>query len=647
MHYPVLFTPADIGRVTIKNRLIMTAAGCELTTEDGEITEGYLAYYEARAKGGVGAIITELMQVDPDTGVMNRNQVRLWDDSCVAQLEKLARRIHPYDCKVFVQLQHPGNVAKPQNLRVTPPVSASDVSNLIYQQPIRPMTVEEIHTLTDRFAQAALRVKQAGIDGVEIHAAHFYLLHQFLSPYFNHRTDEYGGSLENRLRIVKEILEKTRKLTGPEFPILVRVSAEEYFPQGGYHLDEGIEICKKLEEYGADAINVTVAGTGCKYGQSLEPISFPQGWRKHIPAAVKKFVSIPVIGVAMIRDPDYAQRMVEKGYMDFVGSARNYVADPEWANKVAEGRTDQLRRCISCLRCIQGIVAGESISCSVNPLCGREDSAAQIAVDGEGRLVVILGGGPAGMQAAVTAAQRGFSVRLYEAEKQLGGQLKLAATAPNKEKIFWFIEYLRGEMARLGVEVRLGCSPTQEELENLHPYGIIDATGAVPVVPRSMAVIPGYVFTPDQVLSGQAAFCDAHIVIVGSGMTGLETAEYLTAQGNMVTLVEMGDKVAPQAYGTQIMDVMKHLEVANTVVMTSTALEEICEGYVKLRKVDSGVVTNLPADGVVLSLGVRPAKPYGDRLAGLAQRVFTVGDACRSGRIIDATRTGYDAACQL
>lgn len=647
MKYPTLFSPARIGGVELKNRLVMTAAGCELTTEKGEITEGYLAYYEARAKGGVGAIITELMQVDPTTGVMNRKQVRMWEDGCIEQLKKLAQRVHRYDCRIFIQLQHPGNVAKPQNLEQRIPVSSSDVSNLIYQQPIRPMTVDEIHALTDRFADAALRAKQAGIDGVELHAAHFYLLHQFLSPYFNHRTDEYGGSLENRLRILKEIMEKTRAKVGPDYPILVRVSAEEYLPQGGYHLDEGIEICKKLEEYGVDAINVTVAGTGCKYGQSLEPISFRQGWRKHIAAAVKRFVHVPVIGVAVIRDADYAERMVKEGYMDFVGSARNYVADPDWANKVAAGQEKQVRKCISCLKCIQGIVAGESISCSVNPLCGREKSAAQVAKDGAGRLVVVLGGGPAGMQAAVTAASRGFSVRLYEAEAELGGQLKLAAAAPNKEKIRWFTDYLMGEMARLGVEVSLDHSPTLKELEALHPYGIIDATGAVPLVPRSMAAIPGFVFTPDQVLSGQVSFEDRHVVVVGSGMTGLETAEYLTARGNMVTLIEMGDKVAPQAYGTQIMDVMKHLEIANTVVMTSTALQEICDGYLKLRNVKTDCITSLPADAVVLSLGVRPAKPYGENLNGLAKRVITVGDACRSGRIVDATHTGYDAACQL
>ncbi len=642
MEYNILRSPHQIGNMTIKNRVIMTAAGCEMATTDGEITEAYLAYYEARAKGGVGAIITELMQVDPDTGVMNHNQVKAWSDASIPELKKLADRIHQYDCRVIVQLQHPGNMTHSGNLQGRTPVSASAQSNLIYDQPVREMTIEEIQRLITRFADSIYHAKQAGIDGVEIHAAHFYLLHQFLTPFFNHRQDDYGGSFENRLRILRDILRAAREKVGSDYPILVRVSVEEYLPEGGYHLNEGIRICRAVEEAGASAINVTCAGSGCKYGQSLEPASFRQGWRKHLSKAVKQFVSIPVIGVATVRDPDYAEKLLQDGYMDFVGSARNHIADPQWTNKAFSGKRADIRKCISCLKCIQGVVQGEGIQCSVNPLCGREGMSAPERVT-DNKSVVVLGGGPAGMQAAITASQRGFRVTLYERSDALGGQLRLAGAAPHKEAIRDFIAYLTGELRKNEVCTVLKHAPTLDELKELSPYAIIDATGAVPLVPKVFAGHEGFVVTPDKILDGRLCFNDMNIVIVGSGMTGLETAEYLIQSNNMITIIEMNDKIAPAAYGSQVRDITKYLDIANTVIMTSTALNTIENGYITVKDVPTGEISSIPADVVILSLGVRPECAYGDALKSVATHVIAVGDAVKSGRIVDAVTAGSDA----
>ncbi|MBR1780323.1 MAG: FAD-dependent oxidoreductase [Oscillospiraceae bacterium] len=645
--YHNLFSEGRIGRLTLKNRLVMTAAGCEMTDPNGRITEDYIAYYEARAKGGVGAIITELVQVDPETGVMNANQVQIWNDDCIPGLRALADRIHQYDCRLFLQMQHPGNVTTPEKLRGNTPVSASDVSNLIFPQPVRPMTVEEIHALTERFGDGALRAQRAGVDGVELHAAHFYLIHQFLSPYFNKRTDEYGGSRENRARFLKEIIENIRKKCGDDFAILVRISVEEFLPSGGYHLNEGIEICKLVERYGADAINVTVAGTGCRYGQSLEPVSYRQGWRRHHAAAVRRSVGIPVIGVAVVREPAFAEQMLTEGDVDFVGSARAFLADPEWGSKAQNGQEQDIRRCISCLKCIQGIVQGEGIGCSVNPACGREAAANQTRCDGAHRRVVVIGGGPAGMQAALTAAKRGFAVTLLEQQEHLGGQLFLAAQAPHKEKYHWYIQYMARQLEAQAVDVRTCVTADADLIASFDPWAVIDASGATPIIPEHFGANQPFVHTPDEILSGKVTLENRNVVIVGAGMTALETAEYLCERDNFVTLIARSDRIARNAYATQVTDVTKHLDAHDVVYLTSTVPERVEDGSVVLRDARTGEHTTLPADAVVLALGVRNSGMLSQSLRERFPRVYTIGDAQKSGRIFDAVSAGYAAALGL
>lgn len=488
MQYKRLFTAGQIGACHIKNRFVMTAMGCGLAELDGTLGEPLLAYYRERARGGVGMLVTEVTRVNEEHGCMDHRQIRASHDKFIPELRKLADCVHEFDCRVFVQLHHPGNVTYPGMNHGRVPVSASNVPSRIRKQEIHSLTVEEIKELVRGFAEAARRAKEAGIDGVEIHAGHFYLIHQFLSPYFNKRTDEYGGSTENRSRFLLEIIAAIRKICGDGYPVIARLSVEDYLGDEGYHLNEGLKIARLLEEAGVDAIDVTAAGNGGTRSQSLEPTSYQQGWRRHLGAAVKRSVNVPVIAVSVVRDPGFAEELLEKGQTDFVGSGRCYLADTEYVAKIQNQREGEIRRCISCLRCIENIKDELPIVCSVNPDCGAESEQREYMRDGNARKVVVLGAGPAGLEAARVAGERGFDVRLYEKSAKLGGAMYLASKVPYKDKMLWFVDCEQRQCEKLGVHIHRNAELTVDQIKMQQPYAVIDATGAVPVAPCS---IPG------------------------------------------------------------------------------------------------------------------------------------------------------------
>ena len=322
--YEKLFSPGAIGTLTIPNRIVMTAASASLSQPDGTMTEDMLAYYEARAKGGVGLIITEMVCVDEARGVLFPRELNAAREDKIPAFRALAERVHPYGTKIFAQLFHPGANADPKLNPHLPLVSASDGRGK-KRGTAQAATREDIQEIVQKFGQAARRIKESGMDGVEVHAAHHYFLHSFLSPVTNHRTDEYGGSLENRTRILREVVEAIRAACGRDFPLMFRISLEEYIGREGYHADTGIQICQMLASWGVDAINVTASGTDSKLSQSVEPMYYPQGWRKHLPKAVKRTVPLPVVSVALIRDPAYGEKLLEEGVLDFVASARSHL----------------------------------------------------------------------------------------------------------------------------------------------------------------------------------------------------------------------------------------------------------------------------------------------------------------------------------
>ena len=483
MKYEKLFTPIKIGNVEIKNRLVMAPMLMDFGQFDGRTTEMLMDYYEERAKGGTGLIITEITRVNDRTGGAAFAQLGMSHDYQIEGMSELAERIHSHGAKLFVQLHHPGRQNMGLLIDTLPLSIACDkalpffkdmlykvvpAGKMLMEKHIVPRVVSpskcensyfsdgnnrglrksEIKALIKDFIAAAVRVKKAGCDGVQLHASHGYLLQQFLSPNTNKRTDEYGGCLENRMRFILEIIEGIKKECGEEFPIIVRLTVDECYEKvgqkgKGYTLEEGVEMAKRLEKAGVDAVDVSSASYDA-FNYWLEPTSFECGWRKYMAAAVKKAVSIPVIAANLIRSPEQAEAQLQEGTQDMISLGRPHIADPHWANKVYEGREEDVKRCICCLYCIESMqnnaYIGDHGYCAVNPFVGSESYT--LPENGNGKEIVVVGSGPAGLTAAELLARRKFKVTLFEKENVLGGQIDLAVKPPHKDKLYWCIEDL-------------------------------------------------------------------------------------------------------------------------------------------------------------------------------------------------------------
>lgn len=686
----MLFTPAKIGNCEIRNRIVMPPMHMGMGRFDGHTTEKMMNYYEERAKGGAGLIILEITRVNDKTGAAAFAQPSASDDSVIPGLAELASRLHKHGAKFFVQLHHPGrqNVGLlvgtvPMSIKaealtkglygkmlykLTPKAAPFLLNNNIVPSSaapsacepahfaggrVRALTHEEIKGLEQDFINAAVRVKTAGCDGVELHAAHGYLIQQFFSPVTNQRTDEYGGSFENRTRFITNIINGIREKCGRDFPLIVRLTVDECYdrigqPGKGYGLDEGVRIAKYLETLGIDAIDVS-SGNYDTFNYWLEPVTFEPGWRKHMAKAVRDAVNIPVIAANLIRSPEQAETQLEEGYQDFVALGRPQIADPHWANKAKDGKT--ILRCICCLNCIESMTEnayhGGHGECSVNPFVGFEGE--ELNKNGDGKKVVVVGAGAAGLTAAYVLALRGFSVTVLEKSETPGGQLKLASAPPKKDKIAWLIEDLTAICADNGVEIKYGVTATAEMIGEMKPYAVITATGSKPVTP----VFGGeYTYedlvTFEDVLTGKVVLKDKNVAVIGSGMTGLETTEKLNEDGCKTTVIEMAGTVAPGTWMQHTDDILPKLAEHGTEIKTGERLCAIYKDKIVTANVKTGEKTELPVDAVVLALGSAPVNALYEQLlaAGIAN-VYNVGDSAKVGRIQNATSTAYKAALAI
>lgn len=655
--------PLQIGRMTVKNRIIFPPMNTNLTSEEGYVTPELEEYYVRRARGGVGMIVLEASTIDASS----RNHPRqplLYDRRHVAGWARLVERLHRYDVRVSVELVHYGSEAS-----IPPRESPSGISKY-KDDPGSILTKERIRQIQRQFAYSARLAKQAGMDCITLHACHGYLLAEFLSPVFNQRTDEYGGSFENRCRFLMETIDLCRKEVGPVFPIIVRFSADEFI-EGGRGMEESVELAKALETRGVDAIDIS-AGQPSAYLMTTPPYCLLQGRKLLVPysAAIKKAVKVPVFTAIGIREPEEVEEILKEGMADMVSLGRPQLADPDYVNKVLSGKGDTIRHCLSCEFCLDTLDDDRHICCAVNPETGREQEFHKITPAETKKRVVVVGGGPAGMEAARVSKLRGHEVILVEKGGELGGTLNAAKVPPHKDRIGRLVEWYRREIRELGIEVRLNTEITEENLDELKPDAAILAAGAhyIKRIPGSDGPI---VINAIQALTNPEQV-GKRIVIVGGGSAGAEVADYFSGAGislsvkgadkpggkvlyqeekvaepsdRDITIVEMLPSICSDVDVFCKDLVLTTLKVNGVKMNPGCRVDEINDRGVRAFQMEQQKELFFPADTVILAGGLRCN--YENGFADKDYPVIRVGDAIRAGKIKDAVYTAYYKAMEI
>ena len=639
--YGRLFSPVRIGRVEIRNRVAMTAMGVNLAAAGGGMSDDIIAFYEARARGGVGLILSGVCRVMDGAGASEACQLAARNGGDLQGLERLMDAVHKYGARMFIQLHHPGrNFA----LSAEQPVSASAVENPVTGKTPRALTVPEIEQIEQTFVNGAHIAQMAGADGVELHGAHGYLINSFLSPYLNRRDDRYGGSFENRMRFLLEIIAGIRATCGKGFPLGVRLSAEEFLADKGNDLAATCRIAEELEKAEVDFLDISSTIPESEMiGACIEPGTFEQGWKKYMAAEIKKHVTIPVIAVANIKEPDVAEAILDEGCCDLVGVARGHLADPAWCAKARAGKEETISKCIGCLVCFDEIEHGRHVKCSVNPTTGREREFAHPKRNGAGRKVVVIGSGPAGVTAAMVLKERGFHPVLFDPSPRIGGTLNIADKCLDRNKITRLVDSMIARAKESAIELRLGEEATVEKIEALSPCGIFIACGARPFIPPVPGIDGKNVVTAEDVLLGRAEV-KGDCVVVGSGMTGLETAEVVAKAGHKTTVADMLPQIGAGAEVVVILDLKQRLAPYNPTYLPGHKLSAITPEGVELESMETGLSVFVPANTVILALGVRPRKDVVDRVKASFPDARVIGDAACGGRIVDATQDAYGQA---
>ena len=640
-HFPHLFEPIKIGKTTVKNRIFMPPLSTNMA-DKGYVTDALVEHYSTRAKGGVGLIVTEVTTVEPVYTYLP-GDMSIYDDSFIPGWKKLVDAVHKYDTKILSQLFHPAYMAFP--IPGTPQLIApSNVGPYYAKSAPRAVTVDELHVIVQQFGEAARRVQIAGGDGVEIQCAHAHgLLGGFLTPLYNKRTDEYGGDINGRLRLTLEVIEKIRELCGDDFIIDVRISGDEY-SEGGLTLNDMIYVSKQLEKAGVDFIHVS-GGNTIKRGSSMPAPGTSPAPHAHASEEIRKHVNIPVATVARINEPWVAEELIANGKTDICMIGRPNLCDSEFVNKAAAGKTDDIRPCIGCGRCLTGIMMGNLISCTVNPSVESDE----IEEADEKKKVLVIGGGPAGMEAAFVAKKRGHEVVLCEKTGELGGLLRLAAVPIAKQELCKVIKFMERRLTNEGIEVRMNCEVTPEMLAGeFKDYEVICSTGSV-----AKEIGPFKVFkqtmTADDVLSGRA-YPGRKIVVLGGGSVGCETADYLAPLINDlfpvnrdITLIEMTSSLMPGEGGAAKSQLTQRLMRKGVRIELNAQVTKVDETTITYEK-DGKEYHIDDADTLIFAVGYAPNKVESKTVD---DRIHFIGDCNKVGNLKDAIQAANKLAKEL
>ena len=642
-----LFEPAEIGAMHIKNRIVMPPMGTNMA-DGGYVNRKILDHYEARARGGVGLIIVEVTGVDSPTGKNTANMLMLDDDKYIPGMAGLVKTIHKHGAKAVLQISHTGRGAREKITGVQPvapsPIPMPFSSAIGYGGDMpRELTVAEIHVIERKYAYAAGRAKTAGFDGVMLHGTGYYLIAQFVSSTANVRCDEYGGDIEKRARFPLEVIEAVKENVGSDFPLLYKMSALEMGEGAGLTLNEAQRLAVILQDAGVHALELAGMIWGIELSMEPPP-GEPRNMGLMISPFIKSVVTIPVIAEGRIA-PEEGDKAIAEGKSDFIGMGRGLLVDPQLPEKAFAGRFEEIRPCIGCGRCTDNqLMKGKGVMCSVNPAVGNEAGKYRIYKAKRVKKVAIIGGGPAGMEAARVAGLRGHRVILYEKDSKLGGQLNQAVVPPHKSNLGTYLEYLKRQMPMQHVDVRTGIKASADMIRKTKPDAVIIATGVAATKPDIPGADKPFVLSARAVLDGKETA--AKVAIVGGGLVGCETAEFLQKQGKQVTIIEMLDEIAGKMVYAQKTILEARLKAAVITILTGVVCKEITDdGITVITK--AGDELHIEAGSIVIAVGDRPNKALERELRGAVHELYMAGDCVKPEGIAEAVAAGHLAALAI